>query len=92
MKQWPALLNDDPEAQNTLLRFMIKERINDTNDFLNLKNVFMSGRKVARIPTGAADIIDGDRTGDFNTTATYLYVIIENAGTAEWRRTALSTF
>ena len=92
MKEYPSLSPDSAEDQKTFMRFAIKERKNDVNDFTNLKNVFMSGRKVGKIPTGAADVTDGDRVGDFNCNASFLYILIDNAGTAEWRRATLSTF
>jgi len=92
MKQYPTLSPDSPEDQKEFMRFAIKERINDVNDFSNLKNVFMSGRKVGKIATGAADVTDGDRVGDFNYDASFLYILIDNAGTAEWRRAILSSF
>ena len=44
--------NNLPEMAKTL-RDIVKKRINDVYDFDNLKNVFMSGRSVAKIPTAS---------------------------------------
>lgn len=92
MKDYPSLTPDSPEDQKEFMRFAIRERRNDINDYNNLKNVFMSGRKVGKIPSGAADVNADDRPGDFNYNASYLYILVDNSGTAEWRRATLSTF
>jgi hypothetical protein len=63
----------------------------DVADFNNLSNVFMSGRKVGKIPTSSTDITDGDRVGDFNYNASYLYLCVDNTGAA-WRRISLGVW
>lgn len=66
-------------------------REDDISDFSNLVNVFMSGRKVNKIPASSADVVAGDRVGDFNYSAAYLYLVVDNTG-AEWRRIALGSW
>ena len=90
IKDYPNFLesNDVPE----LLRYIVKERKNDVKDFDNLTNTFISGRKSGKVPTGAADISDTDRVGDFSYDVNYIYIVVNNAGTAEWRRAALSSW
>lgn len=92
MKDFPSFNIDDPNDVKNLLRYLLKERNNDINDFNNLKNTFISGRKVGKVPTGAADISSTDKVGDFNYDKDYIYIVINNAGTAQWRRTALASW
>lgn len=75
-----------------LLQEIVRERRLDISDFNNLQNRFISGRKVNKIPAGASDVVSTDKVGDFNYDASYIYVLVNNSGTAEWRRAALSTW
>lgn len=92
MNQFPVMVVRSESDLYTLARYILKERKNDINDFNNLQNVFMAGRKVGKIPTGSADVIPTDRAGDFNYDASYFYILVDNGGTAVWRRTALSAW
>lgn len=92
MKEFPQFKSGDMGDVEMLLREIVRERRTDIKFFDNLNNVFMRGRKVAKIPSGASDIAVTDRVGDFNYSATYLYICVDNAGTAEWRRVALSSW
>lgn len=75
---------------------MIRERRNDVKDFDNLQSRFILGRKVGRIPTGATNVISGDKVGDFNIAedsgTVYLYALVDLSGGAEWRRVSLSSW
>lgn len=66
-------------------------REEDVSDFANLKNVFIAGRKVGKIPTGSADTTDTDRIGDFNYDADYMYLCVDDNG-ATWRRATLRSW
>jgi hypothetical protein len=93
MKNYPVTFSGALLDIFSWIRFVTEERKNDVNDFNNLNQVFISGRKVGKIPTGASDVNPAkDRVGDFNYTPSYLYILTDNAGTATWRRVALSTF
>lgn len=92
MKQFPNMVVRTEADLYTLARYILKERENDINDFNNLQNIFMAGRKVGKIPTGSADIAPTDRIGDFNFSDTYLYLVVESGGNAVWRRSALSAW
>ena len=92
MREYPFFEREDLKSISNIIRFVIKERKNDVNDFFNLKNIFMSGRKVGKIPTGASDINIADRLGDFNYDTSYIYIVVDNAGTAEWRRASLASW
>jgi hypothetical protein len=91
MKNYPSFNVENQKEVLELLRYILKERRNDVNDFTNIKNGFISGRKVGKIPTGASDISVTDRIGDFNFDADYIYICVDNSG-AEWRRVALSSW
>ena len=92
MKIYPDYNPDNAKELPRIVRFIQQERKNDVNDFTNLNNRFISGRKVARIPSSSADVIRGDVVGDFNVTDTYAYFLIDNSGTAEWRRVAVGSW
>ena len=95
MKPYPKLgsvIKPTVEDHARVLEVIIKERPSDIKDFDNLSNVFVSGRKVARIPSGASDVLPTDKVGDINYTTSFLYILVDNAGTATWRRVALSSW
>lgn len=72
-------------------RDVARIREEDVEDFSNLTNVFMRGRKVGKIPSSSADTT-GDRVGDFNYDTSYLYICVDNSGTATWRRATLGSW
>ena len=74
-----------------ILKFIIQERNSDIRDKTNLPNIFISGRKVGKIPTSSTDIVDTDKVGDINYDANYLYICVNDSG-AVWRRIALTTW
>lgn len=92
MNSYPLLTPDNQEDAIELLRVISRERPNDIKDFDNLTNTFMSGRKSGKVPTGSADISVTDRVGDFNYTPSFFYIVVNNAGTAQWRRIALGSW
>jgi hypothetical protein len=92
MKNFPNMVLRSVDDLYVLARYILKERNNDVNDFNNLKNIFMSGRKVGRIPTDSLDVLSSDRIGDMNYDDAYIYILIDNAGTPEWRRAGLGSW
>lgn len=91
MKSYPKIKLQTLGDVIEILNDITKERKTDVSEFNNLKNTFISGRKVGKIPTGAADVAATDRVGDFNYDASYLYLCVDNSGAA-WRRVALSSW
>ncbi len=91
MDLYPQLFDDTTEALLLSVRRIIEERNSDVQNFNNLNQVFMSGRKVGKIPTSSADVVATDRVGDFNYDASYLYLCVDDSG-AEWRRVALASW
>jgi len=92
MKSYPSVNTNTLQAVIDVVQFIVRERDKDVRDWNNLQNIFVNGRKVAKIPTGSADVVDGDRPGDFNVTTTYAYYLVDNAGTAVWRRVAVGAW
>lgn len=90
MDVYPNIKNEDDILRG--LQYIVRLRSDDVEAYNNLNNVFISGRKVGRIPSGSPDVIDGDVVGDFNVNATHAYFLIDNAGTAEWRRVAVGSW
>lgn len=91
MKNFPSIDLNVLQDCIDLLEYIRSERKNDVKDFDNIQNRFMSGRKVGIIPTGAATV-SGDRIGDFNYDENYFYLVVNNSGTAEWRRIAYTAW
>lgn len=92
MKDYPKIEAVDLGSVLHLMQYITKERKNDIRDFNNITNNFISGRKVGKIPSSATDIIASDKVGDFNYDANYIYICVENSGSAEWRRVAISSW
>jgi hypothetical protein len=86
---WSAESLDEVKEQ---LRQITNTRKDDITQIANLSNVFVAGRKVGRVPSGSADVLAGDCVGDVNYSASFLYILIDNAGTPAWRRVALSAW
>lgn len=83
--------NETIEDVSAFCREAARLREEDVSDFNNLSNVFMRGRKVDKIPSSSSDIADS-RVGDFNYDTSYLYICVDNSGTAVWRRVAIGAF
>lgn len=92
MKNYPAMVLRSVDDVIILCRYILKERSNDVNDFNNLKNIFMSGRKVNKIPTESTDVLPSDRVGDMNYDDNYIYLLVDNSGNPQWRRVALAAW
>lgn len=92
MNSYPKIYFNNLADALEFCREVAKERTNDIKDFDNLKNVFMSGRKVGKIPSASSDVAATDRIGDFNYSASYFYILVDNGGTAAWRRIALGSW
>lgn len=81
-----------PDDLVNFAKDVARKRLEDISNFDNIPNLFISGRKVAKVPTGSADIVASDRIGDFNYDANYLYICVNVSGTAAWRRVAIGSW
>ena len=43
-------------------------------------------------PTSSSDLIGTEKAGDIAVDTSFLYVVVDNAGTLQWQRVAISTF
>ncbi len=92
MQLYPILKDGTVKGIFEWLKFVVRARSEDVQEFNNLSNVFISGRKVGKIPTSGADVVASDKIGDFNVNTTYAYFLVDNAGTGVWRRVAVGAF
>lgn len=92
MKLYPVLKDTTIKGIFDWLKYVVRARSEDVQEFNNLQNIFIAGRKVGKIPSASNDVVAGDKIGDFNVNATYAYFLIDNAGTAEWRRVAVGSW
>jgi len=90
-KLFDFIESEDPRDLARFCREVARVREEDVSDFNNLPNIFMQGRKVGKIPASSADTID-NRIGDFNYDADYLYICVNDSGSAAWRRVAIGGF
>ncbi len=86
---WAAETQDDVKEQ---LRQITNIRKDDITVIKNLPQSYIYGRKVGKIPTSSADVVSTDKIGDVSYDINYIYILVNNAGTAVWRRTALGSW
>lgn len=92
LKDYPYWAVEKEGDVKEWLRQVSNIRKDDITQIQNLTNIFVSGRKVGKIPTGSADVAATDRIGDVNYDASYYYILVDNSGTAVWRRIALGAW
>lgn len=91
-KDYPYYPVSNVEEIIEQLRQITNIRKDDISTIQNLPNVFLLGRKVGKIPSASNDVTNGDKLGDLSYSADFLYILVDNAGTAQWRRVALSSW
>ena len=67
-------------------------RLDDITDRNNFPNIFVSGRKVNKIPASSTDVATTDCTGDVNYDSNYFYYLVNVGGTNVWRRIASASW
>ncbi len=92
LKDWPYWSAETLEDVKSQFRDITRLRKDDITQASQLPNVFISGRRVSRIPSASNNVISDDKVGDFNVTSTYAYYLIDNAGTGEWVRVSVGTW
>lgn len=92
MRPYPKLTSGTLDELVKVFRQITQLRRDDIGDFDNLVNIFVSGRKVGKVPTSSTDVATTDREGDMNWDANYFYLAVVSAGVVRWRRIALSTW
>ena len=92
LKEYPYWSAENLEQIKEQMRLITNIRKDDITQFQNLPGIFVSGRKVGKVPSASNDVAATDRLGDMNWDASYLYILIDNSGTAEWRRATLASW
>lgn len=93
MQIYPLIKESTNRAMFDMLSFIGRARKDDVQAWDNLPNMFMSGRKVGKVPVNSTDIAPTDRVGDFNYDDTYYYFVVElSPGVAQWRTLPVTNF
>ncbi len=92
LKDWPSPTFSSVQEVERWAKFIARTRDEDITQANNYTNIFIRGRLVGKVPSGSADVAATDKLGDINFTDDYMYVLIDNSGTAEWRRVALGSW
>jgi len=94
MKLYPTLKEATVDSIFQWLKFVVRSRSEDVQEFNNLQNIFILGRKVGKVPSASNDVVASDKIGDFNPDGTtgYVYFLVDNSGTAEWQRATLGSW
>lgn len=92
---WP-ILTSNPTLQdiaNYINRCSQLRSVEDLPDYTNQRNIYVSGRSTTRVPSGATDVVAGDRQGDicYALDGSYMYVLVDKSGSLVWSRVALDT-
>ena len=94
MKNYPtiALTATLQNVINVLSSIIQYRNSEDVVAFNNLNKIFIGGRLTSRTPSSDTDVLSTDHVGDFCPTATYLYILVSNGGSPQWRRITMGTF
>lgn len=72
------------------IRQATRERRIDLRDYNN--QIGCNPKVFTRIPASTSDLLGTEQIGDIAANTTHLYIVVDNSGTLEWRRIAISTF
>lgn len=92
MQNYPTIHKDTQDEVLITLKRVVELRSQDITDRNNFPNIFMTGRKVAKVPATSNDIAATDNELDFNYDDTYFYYAILISGNLKWRRIAHGAF
>lgn len=92
MEPFPRIVDESLKSLARSLKQIARLRDNDILDRNSFDSMFFRGRKVSKIPTSSIDVVETDRIGDINYDTSYLYVLVNNSGTPEWRRASLGSW
>lgn len=82
--------NATPEEIKDWIREATRERELDLADYNN--QVSTNVVYYDYTPSSSSDLIGTEKAGDIAASTSYLYVVVDNAGTLRWQRVATSTF
>jgi len=97
MKAFSKLRDKSVSAIIDWIDDVCTQRQQDRRDFENFSQLFIKGRNRSLLnnraePSSSSDVTSTDMVGDIMHTAGYLYILIDNSGTPEWRRVVISSF
>ncbi len=91
-RDYPYYPVENEQDVKDQIREICNVRKDDIAQISNLVNTFVAGRKVGKIPSASSDVAATDRLGDVNYDQDYLYILIDDSGTAAWRRVLLEAW
>ncbi len=91
MKTYPPAPDANIGSILEWLRTIAKLRMEDTREIGNPSGRFVRGRlRTDRAaPSANTNVVGGDKEGDVVRTATYQYIVVNDAGTLKWARHAI---
>lgn len=66
-----------------------RERNIDLDDFNNQER---DNPKIFPVPASSSDLSGAEKAGDISFDTGFFYIVVDNAGTLEWRRVAIVSF
>lgn len=88
----------NPKEKTSLAEWateVTRQREQDKTKWRNLKEVVVRGRlrnNLRSTPSSSADVTATDNENDVMWDASYLYILVNNAGSLVWRRVGLSSW
>lgn len=92
MQKKYKLLSAIPDLNEVLewIRQATREREYDLEDYNNQTSTNTTIYNYT--PASSTDLIGTEKAGDISVTTSYIYVVVNNAGTLRWQRVATATF
>lgn len=92
MQKKYKLLSALPDLNEVLewIRQATREREYDLEDYNNQTSTNTTIYNYT--PSSSTDLIGTEKAGDISVTTSYIYVVVDNAGTLRWQRVATATF
>lgn len=92
LRDYPYWDAENLEQIKTQMRLITNIRKDDITLVQTFPSVFVMGRSVGKIPTSSADVAATDKIGDQSYDADYWYILVNDSGSAAWRRVALGSW
>jgi len=92
MQKKYKILSATPDLNEALdwIRQATREREYDLADYSN--QVSTNPTFYTYVPSSSTDLIGTEKAGDMAASTSYLYIVVNNAGTLRWQRVATATF
>lgn len=92
MQKKYKILSAIPDLNEALdwIRQATREREFDLEDYNNQVSTNVTFYNYT--PSSSSDLIGTEKPGDIAVSTSYIYVVVDNAGTLRWQRVATATF